>query len=235
MRLIVYGDFNCPRSYLASRRVDALVARGLAEVEWRAVEHGPRLSMTGTPTDASQRREFATAAALVQPGEEFPASVPPVVSNTQAAVSAYAEAVTDGIQDELRRALFDVIWVRQQHLSNAYDVRTVITGITRPPQPVRPWLGVELPRPGFGDPRPLHMTRVLGGSIGFTGAPLTTTGWRRVQRWRQEWLALGAPELPAVVDPAGVVLAGARGLAYLTGLATGRPAVPAAGDLLLVG
>ena len=234
MRLIVYGDFNCPRSYLASRRVDTLTAGGIAEVEWRAVEHDPRLSMTGTPAGDPGRRELATAAAFVQPGEEFPASVPPLVSNTQAAVSAYAEAVTDRIQDELRRALFGAIWLRGRHLGNAYDVRTVITDITRPPQPVRPWLGVELPRPGFGDPRPLHMTRVLGGTIAFTGAPLTTTGWRRVQRWRPEWLALGSPELPVVVDAAGAVRAGAHALAYLSELPAGRPAVPA-DELLLVG
>jgi hypothetical protein len=37
MQLIVYGDFNCPYSYLASQRVDELARLGQAEVEWRAV------------------------------------------------------------------------------------------------------------------------------------------------------------------------------------------------------
>ena len=39
MHLIVYGDFNCPYSYLASQRVDELARLGQAGVEWRAVEH----------------------------------------------------------------------------------------------------------------------------------------------------------------------------------------------------
>ncbi len=42
MDLTVYGDFNCPYSYLASQRVDALARSGRAEVEWRAVEHDRR-------------------------------------------------------------------------------------------------------------------------------------------------------------------------------------------------
>jgi 2-hydroxychromene-2-carboxylate isomerase len=53
MRLIVFGDFNCPYSFLASQRVDALQRLGWAEIEWRAVEHAPWLSKTGTPTSGS--------------------------------------------------------------------------------------------------------------------------------------------------------------------------------------
>jgi hypothetical protein len=35
-----------------------------------------------------------------------------VISNTRAAVSAYAEAITDGIQDRLRLRLFESIWAQ---------------------------------------------------------------------------------------------------------------------------
>ena len=38
--LVVYGDFNCPFSALASARVEYLERHGFAAVDWRAVEHG---------------------------------------------------------------------------------------------------------------------------------------------------------------------------------------------------
>ena len=226
-RLIVYGDFNCPRSYLASQRVDALLRLGRADIDWRAVEHDPKLSMTGTPRTADPKtweRELAETAALALPAERPPAAAPPLISNTLAAVSAYAEAVTDGVEHELRRALFEAIWTRQHHLSSAYDVRPVITAITYPPRLVRPLLGLELPPPGLGHPDPFHMTRVLGGTIAANGIPLTTTGWRRAQRWRQEWLALTQHVVPTVIDPIGTVLPGVRALVYLAELLTGPPA-----------
>lgn len=231
MRVIVYADFNCPYSYLASQRVDALVAAGRAEVEWRAVEHDPRLSMTGTPTGADPgrwQRELAHVTALARPGEQPPAEIMPLISNTHAAVSGYAEAVTDGVPDQLRRALFDAIWVRHEHLSSAYDVRPLIAGVTYPPQPVRSQLGLELPRPGLGNPDPSYLTRVLGGTIGYTGAPLTTTGWRRVQSWRRAWLALDRQVVPTVIDPTGTAWSGVHGLAYLADLLADRPAPVAA-------
>lgn len=227
MRLIVYGDFNCPYSYLASQRADALQRLGLAEIDWRAVEHDPWLSRTGTPSGAhaeAWRRELAEVAALALPGERPPATVPPLVSNTLAAVSAFAEAVTDGVQDALRRGLFEAIWVRQRHLSSAYDVRPVITDITAPPYPILPYLIAELPPPGLGNPDPLHMTRVLGGTIAPNGIPLTTTGWRRCQQWRQEWLGLDEHVVPAVIDPAGTAMPGVLGLAYLANLLAGTTA-----------
>lgn len=43
-----------------------------------------------------------------------------MISNTGAAVAAYAEAVTDGVQDDLRRSLFAEIWVNRRHLSSPY-------------------------------------------------------------------------------------------------------------------
>jgi hypothetical protein len=44
--LVVYADFTNPQSRLASRRVDALRAAGVA-VDWRAVESQPRVPVTG--------------------------------------------------------------------------------------------------------------------------------------------------------------------------------------------
>ncbi|MFC7279161.1 DsbA family protein [Paractinoplanes rhizophilus] len=232
MQLIVYGDFNCPYSYLASQRADALRRRG-HRVDWCAVEHDPRLSMTGTPSvaDADRwRRELAEVGALALPGEHAPINVPALISNTYAATSAYAESLTDGVADRLRRDLFDAIWVRGAHLSNAYDVRPLIAALTFPHVPVRSLLGLELPQPGLGNPDPAQPTRMLGGTITPTGAPLTTTGWRRVVGWRRQWLTLGVPVVPAAVNSTGVVHFGVDALTWLAGLLADRePDGPRAG------
>ena len=56
MKLTVYGDFNCPYSYLASQRADQLIRGGMAQVDWRAVEHDRRLALTGTSSAAAAAR-----------------------------------------------------------------------------------------------------------------------------------------------------------------------------------
>ena len=47
VELIVYGDFNCPFSALASARVSRLERIGAVHVDWRAVEHAPDLPPAG--------------------------------------------------------------------------------------------------------------------------------------------------------------------------------------------
>ena len=130
MNVIVYGDFNCPYSYLASQRADLLSRAGVA-VDWRAVEHDRGLPVTGSRSDRDRAmwdRELAEVASLALPGEHVPDRPPVLVSNTAAAVAAYAEAVSDGVAGELRRRLFRAIWVQGLHLSSAYEVRRLITG-----------------------------------------------------------------------------------------------------------
>ena len=75
-------------------------------------------------------------ASLALPAEHVPASPPILISNTKAAVAAYAEAVSDGVADELRRRLFHVIWVQGRHVSSAYEVRRVIAGVMWPPEDI---------------------------------------------------------------------------------------------------
>jgi len=104
------------------------------------VEHDRKLAVTGTPTEAQRAAwdsELADVAALALPGEDVPATPPPVVSNTSAAVAAYAEAISDGIADELRRRLFHAIWARRQHLSSAYEVRRLVTGLMWPQEDIQ--------------------------------------------------------------------------------------------------
>ena len=104
MNVVVYGDFNCLLCYLASQRADQLARTGTAGIEWRAVERGT--------ASACWEQEVAQAEVLALPGERLPAAPAPALSSTAAAVAAYAEAITDGIQDDLRHRLVEAIWVR---------------------------------------------------------------------------------------------------------------------------
>lgn len=221
MAVIVYGDFNCPYSYLASQRVDALMQLGV-EVDWRAVEHDPGLAVTGTPSEADRaawERELAEVAALARADEDAPIAPPPVVSNTGAAVAAYAEAVSDGIADELRRRLFEAIWVQGRHLSSAYALRPLVTGLMWPAADMRDRLASpDIPSLLLRDPDVANSVRRSGGIITPGGGPLTTTGWRRIRQWRQEWQSLPEQVVPAVIGPEGALHRGTGGLGWLDSL-----------------
>ena len=222
VKVIVYGDFNCPYSYLASQRADHLARRGIARVDWRAVEHDRRLALTGTPAEADRcawNTELAEVAALTLPAESMPVAPPPVISNTQAAVAAYAEAVSDGIADELRRRLFAAIWVEGRHISSAYEVRRPVIELIWPQEDIADRLGSpELPSLLDRDPDLWRTVRRSGGTITPYGGPLTTTGWRRIRRWRQDWLGLPSQVIPAVIGHDQILRSGTEGLRYLAGL-----------------
>jgi hypothetical protein len=220
MKVIVYGDFNCPYSYLASQRSARLARDGMTEIDWRAVEHDPKLAMTGTPADHAVRdTELAEVAALTRPGEDAPAAPPPVISNTRAAVAAYAEAVSDGIAGELRRRLFGAIWGQKRHLSSAYEVRRLITSLMWQPGCITGRLASpDIPGLLDRDPDLTRIVRRSGGTIAPDGGPLTTAGWLRIRQWREGWLALPSQVIPAVIGPDRIVRSGIDGLHYLAGL-----------------
>ncbi len=113
MRLVVFGDFNCPYSCLASARADAVVEQGVAEVDWRAVEHDPAIPAPSEPADgdvaAMLDREVTEVRGLLRPGERFPIVRPPVHPNSGAAVAAFAATPPTGA-DALRSRLFGALW-----------------------------------------------------------------------------------------------------------------------------
>src|SRR5579875_69777 len=221
MTVIVYGDFNCPYSYVASQRADLLSRMGTA-VDWRAVEHDRGLAVTGGNPDqhrAAWDRELTEVGSLALPGEHVPGAPPRLISNTKAAVAAYAEAVSDGVADELRRRLFAAIWVQGLHLSSADAVRRLITAVMWPAEDITD----RLASPDFPSLllRDTDMTRIVrrsGGTVP-NGVPLTTVGWERVRQWRQEWLMLPGQVIPAVIGPDQIVRPGIQGLCYLAELA----------------
>jgi hypothetical protein len=156
-----------------------------------------------------------------------PAGPPVLISNTKAAVAACAEAVSDGLADELRRRLFRVIWVQGRHVSSAYEVRHVVTGLMWPQEDITDRLASpDIPSVLDRDPDLARIVRRSGGTIAPDGGPLTTAGWRRIRQWRQAWLALPSQVIPAVVGPDQIVRSGTEGLRYLADLATtvGAPA-----------
>jgi len=107
-RLIVYGDFNCPFSALASRRAAHLERLEIATVEWRAVEHAPDIPTQGRPVEgrlaADYARELDMVRDLLAPGEADVLRLPPRLSNTRLVTARYA-ARTD-----LRERLFAAYW-----------------------------------------------------------------------------------------------------------------------------
>jgi predicted DsbA family dithiol-disulfide isomerase len=113
MELVIYGDFNCPYSCLASTRAEALAGRGIAAVEWRSVEHDQSIPTPSEPVDGDLAeildREVAEVRSLLRPGETFPIRRPPVRPNSAAAVAAFA-AVPPERASEVRQRLFEALW-----------------------------------------------------------------------------------------------------------------------------
>ncbi len=131
-RLVVYGDFNCPWSYLASRRADVLAGSGIG-VDWRAVEH----ERDGDPTDPAVRRarvETVQGAmerinGLLLPGELLPYSLAGFVPNTASALTAYAAARASGHAEKARQTLFEAFWCHGVDLDDEQVVRTVLSDV----------------------------------------------------------------------------------------------------------
>ena len=113
MELVIYGDFNCPYSCLASARAKALAERGIAAVEWRAVEHDQSIPAPSEPVDGDLAemldREVAEVRSLLGTGEAFPMRRPPIRPNSAAAVAAFAAAPRER-SSEVRQRLFGALW-----------------------------------------------------------------------------------------------------------------------------
>jgi hypothetical protein len=179
--LIVYGDFNCPFSALASARVHRLEQLGRARVDWRAVEHAPEIPTAGHEVvgelRAELRRELAQIRGLLAPDEPDVLELPSIQSNTGPATAAYA-AAPESERSALRIRLFTAYW------SEAADLAD-----------------------------PTILTRLGAREVDDPAAA----------RWREQWLCLSQPIVPAVVLPDGHVSRGLGGLARLGQLARSAP------------
>lgn len=151
MRLIVYGDFNCPYSCLASARVDRLLADASADVEWRAVEHDPTIPRPSAKVEGEVEamfdRELAEVTAQLAHGEEFPIGRPPVRPNTRAAIAAFASA-SGTAAHALRRRLFAAYWCEGRDIADPSELDALGAaacrgGYERAARWRAEWLGLE--------------------------------------------------------------------------------------------
>ena len=179
-RITLTGDFTCPWSYLASRRATLLAGVGV-DVEFRVVEHDPwqpqRFMDSSLRFDRVQR-EIEQVAGLLLPDEELPYALAGFVPRTRAALSGYAEACAAGVGPVARELLFEAFWVNGMDLGDARMVRMLL---------------VDAIRSGSSSSEAL---REWGYAVDVTGGPITSTGWRLLQRWRESWIASGKETVP---------------------------------------
>jgi len=121
MRLVIYGDFNCPYSALASRRIDDPLRIGAAAIEWRAVEHEPDIAAEGRPVDGDLRRklqrEVQEIGELLRPVEDFVPVLPDLYPNTHDASQVFS-TWEDEAAHFYRRQAFDAVWLDGRNISD---------------------------------------------------------------------------------------------------------------------
>jgi 2-hydroxychromene-2-carboxylate isomerase len=121
MRLVIYGDFNCPFSALASARGSHLERAGIAEVDWRAVAHDLEIPTLGQPIGPPERRAHATeieqVRRLLLADEAVELALPTVRANTMAATEAYA-ATAPSSREPVRTELFRAYWAEGRNLGD---------------------------------------------------------------------------------------------------------------------
>jgi 2-hydroxychromene-2-carboxylate isomerase len=127
--VIIYADFSCLHSYLASHRVDALAEVG-ARVEWRAIERDPSLSVTGRRLGGGGELEHQLTQ-LLRPGERLPWRIPVFVRATEVAVTGYSEAYGAGVAVQVGRVLFVAYWVQGVDIGSAEVLRRLLAGPIR--------------------------------------------------------------------------------------------------------
>ena len=119
--LIIYGDFNCPFSALASFRAECLERAGVVRVDWRAVEHDPDVPGGGEPVRGSLvaelDRELEQVHGLLLSCEHLELRRPRLRSNTAAAVEIYAGA-EPRFRAAMRAELFRRFWVAGEDLGD---------------------------------------------------------------------------------------------------------------------
>ena len=121
MQLVIYGDFNCPFSTLASSRSARLEQAGTAQVDWRAVAHDVEIPAQGEAVEEANARayeaELEQVRGLLLPDESLTLRVPTVRSSTVMATDAYA-ATEPRSRAQARIELFRAYWEQGRDLGD---------------------------------------------------------------------------------------------------------------------
>lgn len=111
--LVIYGDFNCPFSALASMRATVLERRDGVAIEWRAVEHDPTIPLHGEALTGELReellQELTQVRGLLRDGEPDELRLPDRRPNTHRVTLAYA-ATDPRRRPVVRARLFEAYW-----------------------------------------------------------------------------------------------------------------------------
>ncbi|MBV8951644.1 MAG: DsbA family protein [Actinobacteria bacterium] len=148
MRAVVFGDFECAFSYLASHRVDRLAEHGIP-VTWIAVHRCVGSARGDLRFPPDQAFEAAVVQSWLEPDESAPIHAPTVPTDTRGAVAALA-AAHDADAARLRQALFDAYWVEGSDIGDPRVVeklagRRVPRFSLRARRWRRNWLGLGCP------------------------------------------------------------------------------------------
>lgn len=185
MTLTVSGDFTDPLSWIASRRVDALLLAG-CDVEWRAVRGRPSLTVTATPLGPDGEAQFTAATEWLQqeglPGEPLLGSAPRIAPCSAPPVSAFAEGVAAGIPDHVRHRLFEHYWVEHQDIGNPDVLRRLLTV-------------AFLHARSASD-----VVAEYGYAVAISGGPITTPAWLLVRDWQDDVARHPGTTLPLLTD-----------------------------------
>ena len=196
--VVMYGDFNCPFSALASARASRLAAAGGIRVEWRCVEHDPTIGPCESPLTDTQRvgfeAELTQVRDLLSADEPDRFRVPSRRLNTRGLNLLYA-STPRAQRQRLRTAIFDAIWCDDLDLTDDAVVDLIVDPIV-----------------SVTDPERAARSRDSNNT-----AEQTVTAWQR------QWSELPRPIVPMMVLPEGDV---SRGLGALARLAGGSVSAP---------
>jgi hypothetical protein len=149
---VIYGDFACPFSYLASVRSQRLVDSGRAEIEWRAV------AASATPPSARNvegdlgstiELQVEEIQRLTYPDDRIVIRTPRSLPDTTPAVLAVASAEPADAA-RLRQALFHALWRDGRDISKPAELHRLGARLDQTAQERvdhwrRMWRGLDSP------------------------------------------------------------------------------------------
>ena len=112
-------------------------------------------------------------------------AAPRLLPKTVAAVSGYAEAYGAGVGDDVRRLLYAAYWVDSADIGSPEVLRRRLTG------------------PILRGRSPSWPLRESGYTVAVSRGPITTSAWRRIRVWREEWASTGTGAVPTLVVGGG--------------------------------